>query len=206
MPQYRASLQTLGAIVLLALALACHGKGGGGSSVPSATISGTVMYQRVPLVKDASGVPTGLADATNPANLVSLPAQLVGIRIYQHVPQTAPNGTIANVWILAGSTFTTTTGFYSVRVPTGYPTMVELLSTFNGGAVNLMAEPLGISSPTPAPDRVQYAMRAAADGSVPANSNAPTTMFSADSVVNFTVGLNDEWWVYNPSTSGSNGA
>jgi hypothetical protein len=205
MPLYRASLQTLGAIVLLALALACHGKGGGGG-VPSATITGTVMYQRVPLVKDASGVPTGLADATNPANLVSLPAQLVGIRIYQQVPQTAPNGTITNAWILAGSPFTSTTGFYSVRVPTGYPTMVELLSTFNGGAVNLIAEPLGISSPTPAPDRVQYAMRAAADGSVPANSNAPTTMFSADSTVNFTVGLNDEWWVYNPSISGSIGA
>ena len=95
MPLYRASLQSLGAIVLLALGLACHGKGGG-SSVPTATLAGTVMYQRVPLARDASGVPTGLADATNPANLVSLPAQGVIIRFYQQRPQTAPDGTITN--------------------------------------------------------------------------------------------------------------
>ena len=201
MPLYRASLQTLGAIVLLALALACHGKGGG-SSVPTATVTGTVMYQRVPLVKDAFGVPTGLADATDPANLVSLPAQGVTIRFYQLRPQTAVDGSIANAWILAGSTSTGTNGVYSTRVPTGYYTMVELLSTFNGGAsqvINLIAEPQGISSTTPVLDRVQYAMRAAADGSVPSNSNTPATMFSGDSIVNFTVGLNDAWWIINPA-------
>jgi len=162
MPLYRASLQTLGAIVLLTLVLACHGKGGG-SSVPTATITGTVMYQRVPLVKDAFGVPTGLADATDPANLVSLPAQLVTIRIYQQVPQTAPDGSISSAWYLAGTTSTGTNGVYSAKVPTGYLTMVELLSTFGQGTVNLIAEPQGISSPTPAPDRMQYAMRAAAE-------------------------------------------
>ena len=42
-----------------------NGRGVNFSSVPSAVITGTVMYQRVPLVKDASGVPTGLADATS---------------------------------------------------------------------------------------------------------------------------------------------
>jgi hypothetical protein len=205
MPLYRASLQTLGAIVLLTLVLACHGKGGG-SSVPTATITGSVMYQRVPLVKDAFGVPTGLADATDAANLVSLPAQMVAIRIYQQVPQTAPDGSISSAWILAGTGSTGTNGVYSVRVPTGYLTMVELLSTFGGGTVNLIAEPQGINSPTPAPDRMQYAMRAAADGSVPAGTNAPTTLFSGDSIVNFTIGLNDEWWVYNPSITTSTGS
>jgi hypothetical protein len=209
MPLYRASLQTLGAIVLLALALACHGKGSG-SAVPTATITGTVMYQRVPLVKDAFGVPTGLADATNPTNLVSLPAQGVTIRVYQQRPQTAPDGTVTNAWILAGSTFTGTTGVYSAQVPTGYLTMVELLSTFNGGAgqaINLIAEPQGIYSTTPAPDRMHYAMRAAADGSIPANSgNVPASTFSANSFVNFTVSLNDAWWVYDPSITSSNGS
>lgn len=205
MPLYRASLQTLGATVLLALALACHG--GGGSGIPMSTLTGTVMYQRVPLVKDASGVPIGLADATNPANLVSLPAQGIAIRIYQQVPQTAPDGSLVNAWVLAGSALTGPTGLYSTQVPQGRLTMVELLSTFNGGSsqyVNLIAEPLGISSPTPAADRVQYAMRAAADGSVPTGNNAPTSMLSGDSVVNFTVGLNDAWWIYNPSINGSN--
>ena len=207
MPLYRASLQSLGAIVLLALGLACHGKGGG-SSVPTATLAGTVMYQRVPLARDASGVPTGLADATNPANLVSLPAQGVIIRFYQQRPQTAPDGTITNAWILAGSTLTGTTGLYSARVPTGYLTMVEVLSSFSGGGsqiVNLIADPQGIQSTVPTADRVQYAMRAAANGSVSATSNVPTSMFTGDSVANFTVGLNDAWWVYDPTTTSSNG-
>jgi hypothetical protein len=206
MPLYRASLQTLGATVLLALALACHGNGGG-SSVPSATISGTVTYQRVPLVKDASGVPTGLADSSVAANLVSLPAQGVYVRIYQQRPQTAADGTTTNKWVLATSTSTSTTGGYSVTVPTGYSTMVEVLSSFSGGtsSINLIAEPLGISSATPTADRMQYAMRAAADGSVPANTNVPATVFSANSVANFTVGLNDTWWIYNPSITASTG-
>ncbi len=210
MPLYRASLQTLGAIVLLALALACHGKSSG-SSVPSATITGTVMYQRVPLVKDASGRPTGLADATDPDNLVSLPAQGATIRFYQQRPQTAPDGSVTNAWILAGSASTGTTGVYSATVPTGYYTMVELLSTFSGGksqVINLIAEPQGISSATPVLDRVQYAMRAAADGSVPPMTpanNAPNTMFSGNSVVNFTVGLDDPWWIVDPAIDSSTG-
>ncbi len=207
MPQYRASLQTLGAIVLLALALACHGKGGSANGDgTTATISGTVMYQRVPLVKNANGVPIGLA-APVTANLVSLPAQGVYIRIYQQVAQTAPDGSTVYEWVLAGSTTTTTTGTYSTTVATGRPTMVELLSTFSGGSgvINLIAEPQGISSPTPVYDRVQYAMRAAADGSKPANNKAPATVISGNSVVNFTVGLNDVWWVYNPSITSSTG-
>jgi hypothetical protein len=207
MPLYRASLQTLGAIVLLALALACHGKSHG-SSVPTATLNGTVMYQRVPLVKDANGVPTGLADASNPANLVSLPAQGVTIRVYQQVPQTTQNGTVVNAWVLASTVTTGTTGIYTATVPTGYLTMVELLSTFNGGGsqvIKLIADPQGINSTVPAADRVQYAMRAGVDGSVPANNNTPTAWFAGDATVNFTVGLNDEWWVYDPSISSSNG-
>jgi hypothetical protein len=205
MPQCRASLQTLGAIVLLALALACHGKHGSSSSVATATISGTVTYQRVPVVKDANGVPIGLADASDPNNLVSLPAQGVYVRIYQQAPQIEADGSTTYEWVQEGIANTTSTGTYSVSVPVGYPTMVELLSSFKAGTqdINLIAESEGIGSPTPARDRVQYAMRAAADGSVPADTNAPATMFTGNSVVNFTVGLNDAWWVYNPSITGS---
>jgi hypothetical protein len=205
MPLYRAFLQTVGATVLLALALACHGKGSSSSSA-TANITGTVMYQRVPLAKDASGVPTGLVDATVPANLVSLPAQGVFVRIYQQVAQLAPDGSTVNEWILAQSTATGITGVYAATVAKGRPTMVEVLSTFNGGSnqvINLIAEPQGISSTTPVSDRMQYAMRAAADGSAPANNNTPASVILADSIVNFTVGLNDEWWVYNPSITSS---
>jgi hypothetical protein len=208
MPLYRASLQTLGAIVLLALALACHGKGGSGNGT-TAIISGTVTYQRVPLVKDAQGKPTGLADATVPANLLTLPAQGVYIRIFQQIAQTDPNGTISNAWILAQTTPTSTTGTYSVTVTSGRPTMVEVSSTFYGGVnqvIQLIAEPQGINSPKPVSDRLQYALRKAADGTSPVGNNAPATVLAANSIVNFTVGLTDEWWVYNPSISSSTGA
>jgi hypothetical protein len=206
MPLYRASLQTLGAIVLLALALACKGSGGS-SAGTTATISGTVTYLRIPLAKDASGRPTGLADATVAANLLTLPAQGVTVRIYQQVPQTAPNGSTTYQWIVTQSATTTTTGTYTASVLKDRPTMVELLSTFNGstGSINLVADPQGISSTTPARDRVQYALRAAADGSAPAGNNAPASVLTGSSTVNFTVGLNDAWWVYNPTTSTSTG-
>ena len=62
MPLYRASLRALGAVALLAAALACGGKKGGSSPAAATTInlSGTVTYARVPLATDANGVPTGL--------------------------------------------------------------------------------------------------------------------------------------------------
>jgi hypothetical protein len=207
MPLYRASLQTLGAIVLLALALACHGKNNGNGS--TATISGTVTYLRVPLVKDAQGVPTGLADASNASNLQSLPAQGIVIRIYQQVAETNPDGSTKNAWILAQSSTTSSTGAYAATVPTGRATMVEVTSSFNGGSqgIQLIAESQGINSTTPVSDRMWYALRKAADGSSPAgtNANIPTSVLAGDSVVNFSVGLNDEWWIYNPSITSSTG-
>ena len=206
MPLYRASLQTLGAVLLLALTLACHGKGGGtDSSSTTATISGTVTYQRVPLVKDVNGLPTGLADSAVATNLVPLPAQGVQIRIYQKVDQTLPGTTTTQpVWILTQTAITDTTGLYTVTVSKDRPTMVEVLSTFSGGngqVVQLVAEPQGITSTTAVLDRVQYALRKAADGTAPASTNAPATVLSANSVVNFSVGLNDAWWITNPASS-----
>ena len=66
MPWYRNALQSLGAISLLAVALACGGKNNNTTSTAAnqVTISGTVTYKRVPLAKDAQGVPTGAADKT----------------------------------------------------------------------------------------------------------------------------------------------
>ncbi|HEX4845318.1 MAG TPA: hypothetical protein VFV26_03810, partial [Geothrix sp.] len=66
MPLYRASVQALGAFVLLAVALACGGKKAESTAAPSTTVkvSGTVTYARVPLAKDSNGVPTGLVDSS----------------------------------------------------------------------------------------------------------------------------------------------
>ena len=202
MPLYRASLQTLGAIVLLALTLACHGTSNGNATTAgSATISGTVTYARVPLATDANGIPTGLKDASVATNLTTLPARGVQVRAYQQISQPNPDGSTTLVWTLARSTFTDVSGLFSLPVATDRPTMVEVLSTFFGGANNirLIAEPSGINSPTLAPDRLQYAMRKAADGTAPANNNAPSSMLSGDAVVNFTLGVNDAWWLLDPA-------
>lgn len=209
MPLYRASLQTLGATLLLALALAC---GGSSSSTPAAasttaTVSGTVTYMRVPLAKDANGLPTGLVDASVAANLKTLPARGTAVRAYQQVEQTKPDGTKILVWVVARSGITDSSGLYSLLVTKDRPTMVEVLSSFDGGnsnLVNVVAEPDGINSTTEALDRLRFVMRKAADGTAPANINTPNSMLASDAVVNFSIGLNDTWWVANPAFNLSN--
>ncbi|GLH74439.1 hypothetical protein GETHLI_29410 [Geothrix limicola] len=206
MPLYRAFLQTLGATLLLALALACHGKrGGNAASDPSAIITGSVTYSRVPLAVDGDGKPTGLVDATVASNLKSLPARGVAVRVFQKVDQTKPDGTLTYAWILAGSTYTDTSGNYSLSATKGRPTMIEVLSSFNGGVsgttINLVAEPNGVNSPTEVSSRLRYALRKAVDGSAPTDSVAPASNLSADTTVRFTVGLNDTWWLVNASVT-----
>ena len=217
MPLYRASLQTLGATVLLALALACGGKSNTNPTADTTTtISGTVTFTRVPLAKDADGVPTGLKDETVAANLQTLPAKGVTLRAYQKVDQTNPDGTTAQVWVAVRSGLTDDAGAYSLTVTKNRPTMIEVLSSFYGGTqqINLVAEPGGISSatsvlgnsttPISVLDRARFALRKAADGTAPANNNVPTSIITTASVVNFSVGLHDEWWVVNPSFNLSN--
>ena len=203
---YRASLQTLGAVALLALALAC--KGSSGTSAASDTvalISGTVTYSRVPLAKDANGVPTGLVDSTVAANLTSLPARGVVLRIYQKVEQTKPDGTKTLVWQLTGSGFTDTSGNYSLSATKDRPTLVELQSSFSGGGgnlINVIAEPSGINSPTLNYNRLRYGMRKAANGTASTSTNnVPASVLSANATVNFTVGLDDVWYLVNPAIS-----
>jgi len=211
MPLSRAFLQTLGATLLLALALACHGKKTTDPAAQAtATLSGTITYSRVPLAFDASGVPTGLVDSTVATNLKSLPARGATIRAYQQIEQTLPNSsTTTLVWALAGMSTTDSTGAYSIEVTNNRPTMVEVLSLFgtNTGVdtINLVAEPTGINSTALAGSRLCYALRKAADGTAPAGTNAPVSKVSGNAVVNFTVGLTDTWWVVNPSYNRTTG-
>lgn len=200
MPLYRASLRALGAVALLALALACKGKGGTEAASTTVAVGGKVTYLRVPLVQDVNGVPTGLADSTVAANLKELPARGQVVRAYQRLDQTLPDGSTGHAWVLVGTTYTDSTGVYSINVPKNQATMVELLSSFTGGAsagtaLNIIAEPGGIQSTTVPMDRLRYALRKAADGSAPAGINAPYATISQNAVVNFTVSVDDAWWV-----------
>jgi len=207
MPLYRASLQTLGATLLLAVALACGGKKDSAAPVQAPTtanITGTVTYQRVPLHKDAQGKPDGLVDASIPANLQTLPARGVIVRAYQQFEQTQPDGTKVYPWRLAQRALTNDTGKYSLLLAKDRNTMLEVISSFNDfnnrdQGVDIIAEPGGMNSPTPVLDRKQYGLRKAADGTAPATTNIPSSILTADSVVDFSVGLNDAWWVVNPT-------
>lgn len=206
MPQYRALLQTLGAIALLTVALACGGKKSGTAPAPTTiTLSGNVTYTRVPLATDVNGVPTGLADSSVATNLQTKPARGVMIRVYQRNDQLNPDGTTKSTsWLVVsgGSTFTDTNGLYSVTVPKDKPLMVELLSTFDGGdghSVNLVGDPAGINSALPQAVRYRYAMRKAIDGTATAGNPTPNAIPAGDSVVNFAIGLSDAWWLVNPS-------
>lgn len=205
MPLYRASLRALGAVVLLAATLACGGKKGESAPATTITLSGTVTYTRVPLATDANGVPTGLADSSVAADLKTLPAKGVLVRVYQRNDQLNPDGTTKSTsWLVVtgGSTFTDANGLYSVTVPKDKPLMVELLSTFDGGenhSVNVVGDPAGIHSTLPQAVRYRYAMRKAVDGTAPAGNPTPSAVPAGDSVVNFTVGLTDAWWLVNPT-------
>jgi hypothetical protein len=125
------------------------------------------------------------------------------VRAYQQVDQTQPDGSTVSVWTMVKYVLTDSTGAYSLAVYNDRPTMVEVLSTFNGGSgvVNLVADPNGINSPVSVLNRVHYALRKAADGSAPANVNVPNSMLTGSTVVNFSVGVNDAWWVTNPTLS-----
>ncbi|WP_291270289.1 hypothetical protein [Geothrix sp.] len=204
MPLYRASLRALGAVALLAVALACGGKKKeDAASANSVNIAGTVTYVRVPLANDANGVPTGLVDSSVAANLQTKPARGVLIRVYQLNDQLGPDGvTKTPVWLLKSSGFTDANGLYLLAVPKDKPLMVELMSTFDGGgghSVNLIGDPAGIASTVPQSDRYRYAMRKAFDGTAPAGNPTPASLPAGDGIVNFTVGLSDKWWLVNPT-------
>jgi hypothetical protein len=206
MPLYRASLRALGAVALLAAALACGGKKSGTpAAATTITLSGTVTYTRVPLATDANGVPTGLVDSSVAANLKTLPVKGVLIRVYQRYDQLNPDGTTKSTsWLVlpGGSTYTDSNGLYAVTVSKDRPLMVELLSTFDGGeahSINLVGDPAGINSTLPQAIRYRYAMRKAIDGTATAGDPTPSAIPTGDSTVNFAVGLTDAWWLVNPS-------
>jgi hypothetical protein len=107
---------------------------------------------------------------------------------------------------MASTALTDVNGAYTVTVANGRQTMVEVLSTFDGGSTNhvrLLAEPQGINSSTTAFDRLQYAQRKAADntatGTDPLHPESPRSMLNVNCTVDFAIGLNDAWWVIDPA-------
>lgn len=202
---YRAFLRALAATAILGLGLglACSGHSGS-AAITTFNLAGTITYTRIPLAKDANGVPTGLVDSTVAANLQTLPARGVLVRAYQRNDQTLADGTtIIPTWVVIKATYTDLNGVYALVLPKDKPLMIEVMSSFTAGSghsINLVGDPAGIGSTVPAADRWRYAIRKALDGTVATASNPiPATTPTGDTVLNFSVGLTDKWWLVNPS-------
>lgn len=210
--QFRA-LAAAAALGMLAL-----GCGGGDDKKtqddPPVILSGTVTYTRVPLVKDASGVPTGLE--TDPAKFTSQPARSMVVRVYQGDEETLGDGTKVMVWTAAAVGPTDRDGKYALTVATGKPTFVELVSTLQytdannaTQAVRLVGNADGIASSTPVTERPLYGIRKLVDGSEPTDIATPgqVPVLSAAATVDFSVGVDTRWQlVYTQTTRAADAA
>ena len=192
------ALIALGVVGFLTFSLACKSSSssGGAPVAGTASISGKVTYVRIPLLTDANGVPTGLE--TNPVNFKVLPLRGAVVRVYQAKDETNPDGTKTRVWVVpVAPTLTDSTGAYSTTVPTGFDTFVEVTSMFvvSNQQLRLIADPNGINSSLPQSERVIYSARKGSDGSTPAGNPVPGTSLTANTTLNFDLGLNDKLWI-----------
>lgn len=187
-------------IALAGVALACLGlltacKGSSGSSDNAANtiqVSGTVTYTRIPLAKDANGVPLGLQ--TDPAQFTSLPARGILVRFWKSVEETAPDGSKVKVWQQAASDLNTSSeGKFSTLVDKGAPIFVEIVSRLGTG-VRLLADPAGMNSALNQADRPLYLLRKGLDGTSSETNPTPATSAASNVTVDFSVGIQDKWW------------
>lgn len=180
------------ALLLATLAVGCGGgSDSSGTTETTLTVSGTITYTRIPLAKDANGRPTGLE--TDPAKFTSLPARNVMVRFYSSVEETRPDGTKTTVWKqAAGDAYTDTSGKYSAIVPKDTPVFVEVLSR-TPTSIRLIAG--AMNSSVNQADRPMYMLRKGLDGSSSDTNPVPGTKASANATVDFTVGVQDRWWL-----------
>lgn len=193
----RAAFSAL-ALLAAVLAVACKGSSSSsGTSEATITVSGTVTYTRVPLAFDSNGRPIGLE--TDSAKFTSLPARNVAVKFYSSTEETRPDGTKATVWKQAANdTYTDTTGKYSATVAKDTPVFVEVLGR-TPTSVRLVAGEM--NSTLNQADRPMYLLRKGLDGSSPDANPVPATKASANATVDFTVGLQDKWWLGIPVTA-----
>lgn len=194
-------------VAAIALGLLAVGCGGGGDQVAagsdSVVLRGTVTYTRIPLLRDAAGVPLGLETDSN--KFVSKPARSVVLRVYQGQEETLADGTKTVTWQITAAGPTDRDGRYALTVKPNKPTFVELVSTLQYldaqskvHSVRLLANPDGIGSSLPLLERPLYGLRKKLDGSEPSAITVPgqVSAITAETTVNFEVGVNTRWlWV-----------
>jgi len=203
------------AFFLALLFISCSKKSDSEPTVPAAitSVTGSVTFTRIPLLKNTLGVPIGLE--SNSANFVTgVPARGINVRAYQYVTETPDVGSPFSYWKLTANTQTNNEGKYSFSVPQGRLIMVQLASEFmysgSSGAqdpINLIADPNGIQSTIPTSKRLRYVMRKALDGTQATLTNlTPSSSSNSSNVtVDFTVGLTDKWILSDISTNPNSG-
>ena len=208
----------LGALLLTAT-LGCGGKKGGGSSTSATaySISGKVTYDRIPLVRDAAGLPVGLQ--TDPSKYeLNKPARGIRVVLYKKLDVVDAAGVTQTFYQQADALGTAADGSYTFQaVEGGGSYMVEvqgavLIGTSPAQTFNLVAEPDGLASTKPVINRLHYCLRKALDGTLPpttpgANLVATSTLNGDTTGVDFHIGVNDTWYLADTSLdrSGSNG-
>lgn len=186
----------------LILTLGCSSKSAASTTteeIPQVTISGTIKFTRVPTIKSTTGIPLGLeTDSTK--FLLDQPARGVSVRVYQYVTETEVDGSLKKFFKLSGLGVTGSDGKYTLIVNRDKPIMIEVVSSFTPSQsgqnpINIIADPNGMTSAINNNQRLRYVLRKAVDGTGATSTNvAPTsTITSAASTVDFSVGVNDKW-------------
>lgn len=211
-PTFRRLGLALGALLLTA-AVGCGGKNDSAAPAETAfTLSGKVTFDRIPLVRNPAGVPTGLE--TDPAKFeLNKPARGIRVVLYKKLEIKDLAGVTQTFYQFADAQGTAVDGAYSFSVPAGGEWMVEvqgtvLIGTTPSQTINLVADPAGLASTVPALNRLHYCLRKAPDGTLPpstpgANLVATSAVTANTSGVDFHIGLNSAWYLSDTSVDRS---
>ncbi len=187
--------------------LGCHK----GTNPANLNISGMVTFVRPPVQYDpVSGSPTGYGSTG-----VVYPGRNLVVKAFFLDTDIGADGLLHQNWRLGGSTVTDDNGNYSIGgLVVGYSTFIEVDSIFqqtdgDGATVQVIADPDGIGSSLPEPQRPIYAYRVDVAGvpvpgqnPVAANDTtigSPVAVLNASTFVNPALTTNDVWAVTLPN-------
>lgn len=176
--------------LLAILTLAC----GGSKDSSNITVKGNVAYTRPPLVKNASGVPTGLSESYGTAQA----ARGVLVRTIKAVDEKLSNGSITTVYHIADTTYTDGYGNYSLKAPKNVPCFVEVLSVAGDGVthpIRIVSDTADDIQATESVDCTLYSLRKALNATPDEGNPVYATQSSGNVTVNFAADSSTKWWL-----------